>query len=422
MMIELKNVSKCFLPRSTKTLGKIRHSILATHDPLRKESDSREVWALRHINLTVNRGESLGLVGSNGCGKSTLLRLIAGITHPTSGTMHVNGRVAGLIELTAGFHEDLSGIENVYLNGAALGMNREKVTALIPAIKEFAEIGHFFYEPVRVYSAGMLLRLGFALAIHANPDILVVDEALAVGDVRFQNKCLERIRKMQADGITLLFVSHASELVESICDTAAWIQDGEIRQQGKASDVLDAYNSDIFKRLSMSERQEYNHLISGLMSGGRFGHESAPLRIRNVRMLNTHGETCHLFHAGATIRVVVSISNNMMTVCDCILAWSLNLIREGAVCKAFSSDMNVVYTVSTGESQVSFEFATDCLLADNYYLNIGLMRPGQPNDPEAMIDSYMNIVRLQIENDGIQTERGMISLPVRSQCTRVKEK
>ena len=197
--------------------------------------------ALSDVSFAVAKGEAVGLIGSNGSGKSTLLKTVAGILKPTSGTVRVDGRVAALIELGAGFHPEISGRENIYINGAVLGLSRRQIDQRLDAIVEFSGLADFIDEPVKNYSSGMYVRLGFAVAIHTDPDILMVDEVLAVGDEAFSHSCLRRIEEFLADGKTLLLVSHSLDLIEDICDRVIWLEGGKLKASGLPRRVVDAY-------------------------------------------------------------------------------------------------------------------------------------------------------------------------------------
>jgi ABC-2 type transport system ATP-binding protein/lipopolysaccharide transport system ATP-binding protein len=203
----------------------------------------RALWALDGLNLDIRRGESLGIIGRNGAGKSTLLKVIARVLRPTQGRVWVRGNVAPLIELGAGFHLELTGRENVFLNGALLGFSQAQMQERFDRIVAFAELGSFIDAALRSYSSGMVLRLGFAVATEIEPDILIIDEVLAVGDESFREKCLARMKEFRERGTTILFVSHALETVRSNCDRAVWIDGGKIRQAGPVEQVIDAYRS-----------------------------------------------------------------------------------------------------------------------------------------------------------------------------------
>jgi len=197
--------------------------------------------ALSNVSFRIENGESLAVVGRNGAGKSTLLGLVAGLAQPSEGRVSVEGRVAALLELGSGFHAELTGAENLRLNASLLGLSRARTEEVYDAIVGFADIGDFINEPLRIFSSGMLMRLAFAVAIHVDPDILIVDEVLAVGDVAFQAKCFERIRRFKADRKTLLFVSHAPVLVRELCERALWLDRGHVMMDGPVNQVLEAY-------------------------------------------------------------------------------------------------------------------------------------------------------------------------------------
>lgn len=198
-------------------------------------------WALHDVDLTVYQGEAFGLIGHNGAGKSTLLKLIARVLRPTSGRVWVRGRVAPLLEIGAGFHPELSGRENVYLNGAMLGFTRKEMEKKFDGIVEFAEIANFIEAPIRTYSSGMWARLGFAVATDVDPDILIVDETLSVGDEEFQRKSSTRIQSIREQGATILLVSHNMTLIEQMCKRAAWLDHGRVQIVGNVNDVIKAY-------------------------------------------------------------------------------------------------------------------------------------------------------------------------------------
>jgi ABC-type polysaccharide/polyol phosphate transport system ATPase subunit len=195
-------------------------------------------YALRDVSFSLGRGETLGIIGRNGSGKSTILKLIAGVTTPTHGRLDVYGRVSPLIELGAGFHPDLTGRENVYLNGAILGMSRRQIQERWDEIVDFAELADFMDTPVKHYSSGMFMRLGFAVAVHSDPDILIMDEALSVGDAAFQEKCLNRIRQFQDAGVTIVLVSHNQPLIEEFCSSVLWLNNGRLITVGKTNEVI----------------------------------------------------------------------------------------------------------------------------------------------------------------------------------------
>ncbi|TNF63872.1 MAG: ABC transporter ATP-binding protein, partial [Burkholderiales bacterium] len=206
----------------------------------------QEFWALRDISFEVGRGKVVGILGKNGAGKSTLLQILCGTLAPSAGSARVNGRVAALLELGAGFNPEFTGVENVYMNGQILGMSRQEIEARLPAIEAFADIGDFVHQPVKTYSSGMFARLAFAVSVHVDPDVLIVDEALSVGDSWFQHKSMARMRELMSRGCTVLFVSHSIDSVRALCDEVIWLEAGRIRMQGDVTTVTNAYMNDVF--------------------------------------------------------------------------------------------------------------------------------------------------------------------------------
>ena len=236
-IIEVRNVSMRFNLATEKT-DTVKEYIVKL---LKRQLMFSEFYALRDVSLTVNKGEAVALIGANGSGKSTLLKCIAGVLYPTAGSVEVRGSIAPLIELGAGFDPDLTARENIYLNGAVLGHDREFMDQHFKSIVDFAELWDFIDVPVKNFSSGMVARLGFAIATEVSADILVVDEILAVGDFRFQQKCKERMANMMKGGTTLLFVSHSEAQVKELCQKAVWLKKGNIQMAGSADEVCAAY-------------------------------------------------------------------------------------------------------------------------------------------------------------------------------------
>lgn len=259
-------------------------------------------WVLRGVTFAVAPGEAVGIVGVNGAGKSTLLKLITGTMAPTEGGVRVEGRVAALLELGLGFHPEFTGRQNAVLSGQLLGLSAATMRALLPQIAEFAEIGAYFDEPVRVYSSGMQVRLAFAVATAVRPDVLIVDEALSVGDAYFQHKCFARIREFRAAGTTLLFVSHDPAAIVQLCDRAVLLDGGRVAQEGAPEAVLDVYNALIARREAESVRQEV------LPEGGvRTESGSGRVRIMGVRLCNAAGEEVALAQVGEPVMLAVRV-------------------------------------------------------------------------------------------------------------------
>ena len=254
--------------------------------------------ALNGINLSVNQGEVFGFIGQNGAGKSTLLKLVAQVLRPTRGRILVRGHVAPLLEVGAGFHPELTGRENVYLNGAMLGFSHTEMEEKFPRIVEFSELGDFIDAPIRTYSSGMLARLGFSVATDSQPDILIVDEVLSVGDEAFQHKSFERIQSIKSLGATILFVSHAMSTIETMCQRAAWIHHGKIVSVGNANEVVDRYLGRVYDEETM-------HLIEDSHRGFNTSEGKGSIKISQVKILNDQDSEQHIFHTGETMKLQI---------------------------------------------------------------------------------------------------------------------
>jgi len=277
---------------------------------------SREKYvALRDVSFEIKRGEVLGIIGPNGAGKSTVLKLISRIIEPTAGQIEINGQVGALLELGTGFHPDLTGRENIYLNGSILGFSRAKMDRIIDQVIDFSEMGRFIDVPVKHYSSGMHMRLGFSIAIHVRPEILLVDEVLAVGDQAFQLRCLDKINELKRQGITIVLVSHSREQIREMCSRAIWLDKGQIQAQGDVGGVLDHYMDRVMahdeKQMVKAERQQAE--VAGKEAQDKKEEEeqqeppwrwgSHEVEIVLVQILDEAGEEQRTFRTGDTLRV-----------------------------------------------------------------------------------------------------------------------
>ena len=235
LMISIKDLVKKYNIYN-KPMDRLKEALSITHKNYHKEFS-----ALNGLSFDVYKGDAIGILGKNGSGKSTLLKMITGVLTPTSGSIEVNGKIAAILELGTGFNQEYTGIENIYLNGTMMGFTKSEMDEKVNSVVEFADIGEFINQPVKIYSSGMFARLAFAVAINVNPDILIVDEALAVGDTRFQIKCINKMKELKSNGTTILFVSHATEQVKRFCNKAMWIRDGKIVAIGESSEIGDLY-------------------------------------------------------------------------------------------------------------------------------------------------------------------------------------
>jgi lipopolysaccharide transport system ATP-binding protein len=277
----------------------------------------KEFWALSDIDFEIEAGTTVGIVGPNGCGKSTLLQIISGTLTPTHGDVWHDGRIAALLELGAGFDPEFTGVENVYMNASLTGLTRRETEKLFPAIERFAEIGEFLYQPVKTYSSGMYVRLAFAIAASADPDILIIDEALAVGDAVFQHRCLRRIKELHERGTTVLFVSHDAAAVRALCSRAILLRGGRMIEDGTPSEVLNHYQKMVMEREETYEA-EANSLTpqeSRPQTSGEslpppsysFRHGDRSAEIIGAGLLDTAGATAELVDSGAALTLRIAV-------------------------------------------------------------------------------------------------------------------
>jgi ABC-type polysaccharide/polyol phosphate transport system ATPase subunit len=303
-MISVQNASKLYRIYD-KPSGRLKEILLRG-----RRKYHRDFWALEDVSLHVETGEAVGLIGRNGAGKTTLLQIIAGVLQPTRGDVKVEGRVTALLELGSGFNPEYTGRENILLSGQILGFSEEEMRRRMDVIVRFAELEGFVDQPVKTYSTGMLMRLAFASAIHVDPDVLIVDEALSVGDVYFQRKSLDRMEYFRKAGKTVLFVSHDPALVQRFCTQALWLEQGRVAMTGKAKDVVTAYQAFCARleedRLRNSARdggivsREHEDILRDLqLTGSRWGN--GKIRFTDVAMLNSRDEPTWMIRTGETV-------------------------------------------------------------------------------------------------------------------------
>jgi lipopolysaccharide transport system ATP-binding protein len=325
--------------------------------------DGETLWALKDVSFTVEQGEVLGIIGRNGAGKSTLLKILSRVTAPTSGRIKVKGRVASLLEVGTGFHPELTGRENIYLNGALLGMSRREIDRKFDEIVDFAEVEKFIETPVKRYSSGMYVRLAFAVAAHLEPEILVVDEVLAVGDLEFQKKCLGKMGKVAESGRTVLFVSHNMVAVQELCERCLWLHSGQQRSIGKALDIIHAYSGQLLNQAQSAALSEKMYRGDGKIKLVSYqvlnaNKEAHPLPTTNQDVL-VRVKTC----ATEPIQKVacgISIRNDRG-----VLMTSINTVEQG---KTFPS-------IPEGESDILIKLGKVSFLPGDYLVSFWIMNP-----------------------------------------------
>lgn len=390
-------------------------------------------WAVRGVNLQVGAGESIGIVGRNGSGKSTLLQMICGIFPPTEGLVRCEGRVAALLELGAGFNPDFTGRENIYLNAAMLGFDRAGIDERMEDILAFADIGQFIDEPVKTYSSGMFVRLAFSVAIHVDPRILVVDEALAVGDARFQAKCMKRIRTLQDDGATILFVAHDVTAVRALCQRALWLDSGKQRHLGPVFDVTARYMEHLFsdqkdEDLLQAPNQGLELQMPSAEAAADASADAAedhqgPLNhwgshIGTIRSITLRGERTGsnaVFEWGERVRLAVDFVPPEN--CDrehLVVAFSLKDLRGTDLMVGSSCGHRVAELDATGRVRVTFEFDMR-LTPDRYLLVIAV------EDRSTSVFEYYEYVEgaayFAVTSD--QRRFGVFNLPLGVTCESV---
>jgi ABC-2 type transport system ATP-binding protein len=258
-----------------------------------------EFWALRDVGFTVDHGATVGVIGSNGSGKTTLLKCLTGIYEPERGAVHIDGNIAALLELGAGFHPELSGAENIYLNGSIMGMSKREIDAKFDSIVEFAGLEQFIDTPVKNFSSGMVVRLGFSIATHVEPEVLLIDEILAVGDQAFQRKSTEKIEQFRREGRTILVVSHSLGLVQQLCDTVVWLEKGQLKMTGPAADVIAAYTGTTYGNFAREDAS----------SKTRWGTGDA--QFSTITTHDTDGQPITTLRSGDSLRIHLEINSHL---------------------------------------------------------------------------------------------------------------
>ena len=367
--IRAENLSKSFW------LYGERHTSLKQRVVRGKLPKGHEFWALRDASFEIERGSTFGLMGQNGSGKSTTLKVLAGIYRPTSGSVAVNGRVSALLELGAGFHGDLTGRENIRLNGAILGLTGKQISAAMDKILDFAGIGEFIDLPVKIYSSGMFVRLAFAIAVSLDPDILMVDEVIAVGDEEFQRKCFDHLFDLRKRGTTIVLVTHSIGLIRDMCDEAMWLEHGQIRRQGPAIEVADAYISDV------NEREVQAHQVGTVEppaanESKRLG--SGEVRITSIEYLDGEGNASPVLLAGApcAIRMHYVARERISHV-----IFGLGFLHEsGANVSGPNSGRQGSWSLQAGSGYVDFQIQELLLQPGTYQVSTAIVDRGHTFD------------------------------------------
>lgn len=415
--IELHEVTKIYRRYGGRQFATLKSALLQRS--LSRDLAPAETFAaLRGVSFSVPKGQTLGVIGRNGSGKSTTLKLVAGITKPTSGTVKVQGRISALIELGAGFHPEISGRENVFINGIMLGLSRREIQQRFDEIVDFAEMTDFIDAPVKTYSSGMYMRLGFAVAIHVDPEVLLVDEVLAVGDEGFTHKCLDKFAEFKRRNKTILFVTHSLAMVERFCDEAIWIDAGQKRAEGDPTRVIGAYITDV-------ERQEEQFLVEtdakhkqdadkdkaaappsagpvdageaatdmSRATEGRWG--SGVVEITDVAVLNDQGHATQIFHTGEPVTLKLSVVAHR-PVTDFVFGVGI-FNAEGVAVYGTNTDIEEhVSGTLDGRAEIRLEIAALDLVEGTYKLDVAVHKlDGAPYDYHRLLYTFRMKSRLK---------------------------
>lgn len=375
----------------------------------RRGKKAKKFWALRDVNFEVATGEMLGVVGHNGSGKTTLLRLLGGVMVPNEGSVETVGRVNGLLDLNAGMHQDLTGRENVLISGVLAGLGRNDVRMRFDDIVDFAELQEFIDSPVRTYSAGMKLRLGFSVAMHVRPDILLIDEVLAVGDLAFQMRCLERIRQFRKKGCSIILISHDMSQIAGTCDRAIWLDHGSVRAVGDPADIVASYRSAL---LTASARKLPQDIEDGttyqgrILQAGKNRFGSLEGRLNDVVMLGLDGEQVSQIASGAALTIQAGVRASHKLPSSHFSVTITNAAGEVCFDVNTENDQTIVPGL-TGTTLVELSLERLDLSTGNYSLSVGLWRSGW----EYAYDYHVNAYDLEVV--GTTPLQGILSPPRR---------
>ena len=404
-VIEINNLGKQYRLGNVGTgtmsddLKRFLYKLRGKEDPFLKVGESNDrtkkgsseyVWALKDINFKVNEGEVLGIIGKNGAGKSTLLKILSRTTLPTTGEYKIKGRVASLLEVGTGFHPDLTGRENIFLNGAILGMNKAEIRKQFDAIVEFSGVERYIDTPVKRYSSGMYVRLAFAVAAHLEPEILIVDEVLAVGDAEFQKKCLGKMKDVSGQGRTVLFVSHNMAAVNNLCSRVVFLEHGQVKKEGKTEEVVNYYLKGNFQDLSFGKIPE---------EFPRSNYHKDILKVNSVHLKDTEGKNTDTFRYLEPLILEFELESLKMVPKPVIMAFIMHN-DFGAVTYSASNDPfnNSSADIQQGLSRYKFTIEQN-LLPGVYSVGIGIL-----DDKGYPYDYITNFGQLKIENFGLSKE------------------
>ena len=369
----------------------LKATVLAGH-----RTRYEEFWALRGVDLDIPHGSTFGIIGGNGSGKSTLLKVLAGILRPDEGAATVNGRLSALLELGAGFHPELTGRENVYLNGAILGFTSREIRRRFDDIVGFAELDRFIDEPVRNYSSGMYVRLGFSVAIHVEPEILLVDEVLAVGDHTFQKRCLDRFAQLKAEGRTIILVSHDLDMVGWLCEQTAWIQQGTLRAVGPSPKVIERFLDGAVNSPTRADPSP--------SAPRRFGGLGPDNLVRAVELVDANGHPMDRVGSGRPVRFRVRVDADQIGEPVTV---ALGLYRaDGTHVASINSGAAVRAADDAGTVEVDYAVDSLAVQPGIYELSVAL----HDATMRRVFERHTHLVRFEVEPTGVDQQNGLVAL------------
>jgi ABC-2 type transport system ATP-binding protein/lipopolysaccharide transport system ATP-binding protein len=364
-----------------------------------RAKNTQDFWAVRDVSLQVPKGSVYGLIGHNGSGKSTLLKMITGIYRPTSGAIHVDGRIAALIELGAGFHPDMTGRENIRLNGSILGLSKKQIEASTDAIIDFSGLREFIDDPVKHYSSGMYVRLGFSVAVHMDPDVLLVDEVLAVGDEEFQRKCFDHLSSLRKAGRTIVVVSHGLGQIESLCDEVTWLDHGEVQQSGPATAVVSSYLARVNAEESARNPRIAATRESGRETGGDFS-------LRSAEVVDVVGNALDHAETGTTFAFKVGVSAP-----EPFLGPNVRIALQhesGSLVAMLGNHRHGVdYGWVEGDRTVTVALTSNPLLPGRYIVHIDAF----DHTGSRLVDSWTDALEFVVRSQRGEIGQGFVDLP-----------
>ncbi|MBK9738971.1 MAG: ABC transporter ATP-binding protein [Actinobacteria bacterium] len=395
LAVDIEGVGKRFI-RHTDRRNSIKERIVRGRS--RKPED---FWAVRDLSLQIPKGSVYGLIGHNGSGKSTLLKMIGGIYRPTTGSITTDGRVAALIELGAGFHPDMTGRENIGLNGSILGLPRKEIAAVTDEIIEFSGLGDFIDDPVKHYSSGMYVRLGFSVAVHMKPDVLLIDEVLAVGDEEFQRKCFDHLYALRKSGRTIIVVSHGLGQLEGLCDEIAWLERGVMLEHGSAVDTIASY----LRRVNADEAAR-NPMVAAVRDDGeavRAGDQT--IRVGSAEIVDLEGMALSHAETGATFVIRIGISSPAPVLGPNVRV-ALQHDSGSLVTMVSNHQQGVDFGYVDGDHTVDMALTDNPLLPGRYRVHIDVF----DHTGSRLIDSWNDAVEFAVRSQSGEFGQGFVKL------------